>query len=118
MKRIKLVFLVLIMTLVLSACEVGAEAIENVDIEDYSLLYSGENYTVFVKKDIDPDAVYTRIAHGIGHSDDDTCVVGDYEAVNYIFLYKDNYYDIVEFNKFRIIECSDLEVIGVKGEDD
>ena len=51
-----------------------------------------------------------------GIKKDELCYVGNYEEVNYMFYYKDRYYDIVEFNKFNIVSCEDLSEMNVTGE--
>ena len=55
------------------------------------------------------------IGYSIG-SKTTTCIVGSYEKSNYIFLYNDLYYDIVEASKLDLFTCSELTEIGVIGD--
>ena len=116
MKRTLLIG-VLCLVILLSSCGVDAEPLEKPNIEDFEELYVGDDFTVFVKSEIDPNAMYYKPAIGFGYGED-TCYVSGYEMVNYMFLYKGEYYNINEFNKFRMVTCEDLTEMGVNDEFD
>lgn len=117
MMRISSLVSVIILVIVLCACGINANPIENPNIDDFVELYVGDDYIVLVRTEIEPDAIYHRAAFSFGYGDN-SCTVGGYEESNYMFLYKGNYYDIVQFNKFRVSTCDDLTEIGIKGEFD
>lgn len=116
MKNSIMFLFIVLCILILTSCGVNAEPIENPELDEFTELYVGEDFTILVRSDIDPDTLYIKISYGYGF-DNQTCSVGQYERLNYMFNYKDNYYDIVEFNKFKLINCDDLLIMGVTGED-
>jgi len=117
MRIFSLVSVVVVLVILLCACGINANPIENPNTDDFEELYVGDKYTVLVRIEIDPDTPYHRVAISFWNGVN-SCHVGGYEEANYMFLYKGNYYDIVEFNKFRVATCDDLTEIGVKGEFD
>ncbi len=115
MKRIISLLSIFIFVVMLCSCGLIAEPIKNPKNDEFEEYYVGDDFTVFIRSEIDPDTLYSRVAFGFGFKGD-TCSVGSYEVENYMFHYKDKYYDIVEFNIFRIVSCDDLTDIGIKGE--
>jgi len=114
MRKSVLLFSVFLFVLLLSSCGIQANPIEDPDIEKFEELYVDDDFSVFIKSEEYRAGMYTMEAYGFGYNDD-ICTVGSYERTNYMFYYKDKYYDIVEFNKFRLIECDDLSEIGIIG---
>jgi hypothetical protein len=117
MKRVILLVLVTYAAILLCSCGYNAKPIENPEIDKFEEYYIGDNFTVLKRSEIDPEMLYAMIAYGFGlGTENDTCNVGEYERYNYMFFYRENYYDIVEFNKFHIVSCDDLFEMNVKEE--
>jgi hypothetical protein len=112
MRKVVLMISIIWIVVMLSSCGELAEPIENPNIDEFEELYVGDDYSILVRSEIDPDMLYTMEAYGFGYGDN-VCNVGSYHRINYMFYYKENYYDIVEFNKLRMISCDDLREIGI-----
>lgn len=115
MKRMVVVCIVISLVVLLSSCGSKAEPFENPSIENYYEFYKAEDYVIYKSSYIDPDIYYTAIGYVFG-IDDDTCTVGSFDNIHYLFYYKEEYYKIFEFNKLDIASCKDLRDSGLLGE--
>lgn len=112
MKRLLLSTLILILLIGLVGCNnEKAIPLENPELELFSVLYENDDYSI-LKRTVITDQVYIMIAYYVGHGDN-TCILGQYHKVNYLLLYNEEYYDIIEANKLDVYTCSDLINIGV-----
>ena len=110
--------LLLLMILILSGCGEKPVPLENPEMELFEVQYENEEFIVYIRSYIDPDLAYTMEAYSFG-LDEETCLIGSFHRRNYIFEIEDEYYEIVEANKFGIISCDDLveaRVIGANEE--
>jgi len=113
MKRLILAVMALLFAISMSACQTY-EPIENPEPELFSVLHEDENFTLLIRTYIDPDQLYNSIGIGIKGPKGQVCLVGSYQIVNYIVLYKGEYYDIVSAVAMTLFTTSDLTEWGIK----
>lgn len=86
MKRSILIIGLISIMMLLSSCGLNAVPIENPEIDHFEEYFVGDNYTVLIRSEIDPDMLYYMIGYGFGlGTKNDTCTVGEYERYNYMF---------------------------------
>lgn len=112
MKKVIVLVSVIIILIFLNGCETP-EPLENPSPELFSDFYVDDEYMILKKTHIDPVAIYNAYAVILETFDGDTCTVGHYHEVNYMFLYNEKYYGIREASKLDIFTCDDLEEVNV-----
>lgn len=112
MRKLFISLLLFVLILGLAACNnEKAIPLENPEPELFSIIYESDEYSI-LKRTVITDQVYNMIAYYVGHGEN-TCTVGEYHKANYLILYNEEYYDIVEANKLDLYKCSDLINLGV-----
>ena len=112
MKHITIIIIMFIASLSLIGCET-AKPLENVQIDAYESIFKSTHYEVFVRLDMDINKTYVLIGYEISSKRNTTCSVGLDVLENYIFLYHDAYYDVIEASKLNIFTGQDLIDIGM-----
>jgi hypothetical protein len=116
MKKIFDLLAFFVFVIVLTSCRSEkAIALENPQIELFNVIYESDEYSIFIRTDIDAGQSFYKPAYTVG-IDGETCIVGEEQKYNYRILYNEKYYDIVEANKFSLFTCSELREIGVIGD--
>ncbi|GEM_PF-2233366 len=108
MKRYLVITLLMITPFLISCGYVAP--LENPEPELFSVFHEGDDFTILMRTEIDPDTLYVSMGYGIKSPKGYACITGAYEMVNYMVLYNDKYYDIVsgaEFNIYSAFELSD-----------
>lgn len=113
MKKLILSIIIFVLAISISACNPKVVPMENPESELFSVFYEGEDYTILIRTNIDPDALYYAYARGIGN-EKDNCVVGDAHIKNYRVLYKEKYYDIVDGENLGLYSVQDLMDMGIE----
>ena len=114
MKKINVVYILMLMMLVLSGCQEKAVPLENLELENYEVYYAFDEYTIY-KRSIIEEQVYLMYAFIIG-DEDDSCTIGNYHEVNFMVFHNDEYYGIQEFNKTGMYDCGALLKSGFLNE--
>lgn len=112
MKKCLRIGSIIFILFVLMGCET-AKPLESVEIKDYQSFYESEHYEVFVRLDMDINKVYALIGFEIAAKRGTECMVGLAILENYIFLYHDAYYDVLEASHLNIFTGQDLIKIGM-----
>ena len=112
MRKLRIIISMIILSGFLIGCET-AKPLENVQIDAYESIFKSTHYEVFVRSDMDINKTYVLIGYEISSKRSTTCTVGLDVLENYIFLYHDAYYHIIEASKLNIFTGQDLMDIGM-----
>jgi hypothetical protein len=112
MRKLRIIMSMIILSGFLMGCET-AKPLENVQIDAYESIHKNTHYEVFVRSDMDINKTYVLIGYEISSKRSTTCTVGLDVLENYIFLYHDAYYHIIEASKLNIFTGQDLMDIGM-----
>jgi len=94
MKKITLSILMLFLTISFSACAYKVTPLENPQPELFSLFYTGSDYEIYKRIDIDDEKIYPLIGFPIKSEKSTTCTIGLNHLENYIVRYSNEYYDL------------------------
>jgi hypothetical protein len=112
MRKFGMFMIIFISAFLFMGCET-AKPLESVEINDYQSLHKSEHYEVFVRRDMDINKVYLSIGFEIAAKRGTECSVGLAILENYIFLYHDAYYNVLEASQLKIFTGQDLIKIGM-----
>lgn len=82
--------------------------VDNPQPELFSVLHEGEDFTLFIRTYIDPNALYYSYAVNLVTPDGEVCVIGDYEMQNYLVEYDNQYYNILGGYQLELFTTEEL----------
>ncbi|MDD3123074.1 MAG: hypothetical protein PHC62_06095 [Candidatus Izemoplasmatales bacterium] len=112
MKRFLMIMTIFFLTILLVGCA-NVVTLDNPEPELFSVFHEGDNYIIFIRTEIDPDQLYDSMGYYIKGPKGYSCLVGAYEKVNYIVLYNDEYYDIINGAQMNLYTTQELIDWGV-----
>ncbi len=111
MKKIVLLIIIILVVVLIKTWGFWATPIENPEVDMFEEYYVDDDFTVYIRSEL--VEYWEMVGYGFGKRFATQCMVGGYEDANYMFYYKDKYYDIVEINKINIVSCEDLYKMGM-----
>ena len=111
MKRILSFFIAGISLLLLGCTKVMP--LENPEPELFSTFHEGDDFTILKRTDIDPNQLYNTIGLIINSPKGYTCLVGEFERLNYLVLFEEEYYDIINGSYLKLYTASELTDWGI-----
>ena len=111
MKRI-LSFFVAGIALLLVGCT-KVEPLENPEPELFTSFHEGEDFSILRRTDIDPNQGYIMIGLIINSPKGYTCIVGEFERQNYLVLFEDEYYDLINGSYLKLYTANELVDWGI-----
>ena len=111
MKRF-LTFLMVLISMFLFGCS-KVSPLENPEPELFSSFHEEDEFTILKRTEINPDQIYISIGYIINSPKGYSCLVGQYEKVNYIVLYDDDYYDIIGASQLKLFTADELSDWGI-----
>jgi len=113
MKKVALGILMLFLTISFSACVYKVAPLENPQPELFSLFYTGSNYEIYKRIDIDDEKIYPLIGFPIESDKGTTCTIGLNHLENYIVLYGNEYYDLQSGAHLNLYNGNQLINMGI-----
>ncbi|MFA5006034.1 MAG: hypothetical protein WC509_00990 [Candidatus Izemoplasmatales bacterium] len=110
MKRYMLLSLLILVAMSLSACS-KVEAIEDVDIAEYTVLHAEDDFVIFVVRDIPTDQIMPCLV--MEHPDYDFCCLGLTAKYSYIVRYDDKYISLWDGFDLELYTTPELMEYGV-----
>jgi hypothetical protein len=113
MKKVILSMLLLTFTISFSACTNNGVPLENPQPELFSLFYTGDDYEIYKRIDIDEEKTYALIGYPIESDKGTTCTIGLIHLENYIVLYNNEYYDLQTGARLNLYKGNELINMGI-----
>lgn len=111
MKRIFSLFIAGIALLLVGCTKVMP--LENPEPELFASFYAGDDFTILKRDDIDSNQFYNAIGLIINSPKGYTCIVGEFERLNYLVLFEDEYYDIINGSYLKLYTANELIEWGI-----
>ncbi|PKK97661.1 MAG: hypothetical protein CVV57_10895 [Tenericutes bacterium HGW-Tenericutes-2] len=111
MKRILSFFIAAIALLLVGCTKILP--LDNPEPELFSTFHEGDDFTILKRIDIDPNQIYYCIGLIINSPKGYTCLVGEYERLNYLVLFEDEYYDIINGSYLNLYTANELIDWGI-----
>ncbi len=113
MKKMVLGILIFFLILSLFGCSSKVAPLENPQPELFTLFYTGENYEIYKRTEIDEEKLYILIGFPIESDSGTSCTIGLYHLENYIVFYHEKYYDLQAGARLNLFSGNDLIVMGI-----
>lgn len=113
MKKCILFLIMFSFILSLFACSQKIAPLENPQPELFTLFYSGENYSIYKRIDIDEEKFYPLLGFPLESEKGTSCSVGLYHLENYIVFYDDYYYDLQSSTRLKLFNGNELTTMGI-----
>lgn len=111
MKRYFVILMIFIL-IFLVGCS-NAKPLDNPEPELFSVFQEKEDFTLFIRTEIDSDQFYNLMAYYIKGPRGYECFVGQDIMVNYIVLHEDKYYDVVSGAQMNLFTTDELIEWGI-----
>ena len=108
MKKVGLSFLIFILMITLLGCTNIVEPLENPESELFTVFYTGDNYEIYKRTEIDENKFYPLIGFPVKSDKGTSCTIGLYHLENYIVHYKEDYYDLQSGSRLDLFTGNDL----------
>ena len=109
------IIMLLFVLLLLAGCTEEIEPIENPIVEDFNIFYAeDEDFTIYRRTEIDDDVIYTMIGYQLDDGDSGL-LIGSYHMLNFMVLYDDEFYTLLDGNKLGLYSGQDLIDFGIDG---
>lgn len=113
MKKVGLSFLIFILMITLLGCTSIVEPLENPESELFTVFYTGSNYEIYKRTEIDEEKIYPLIGFPVKSDKGTSCTIGLYHLENYIVQYKEDYYDLQSGSRLNLFTGNKLIDIGI-----
>lgn len=106
MKRLLIIMMFLVVISMVSCDKIVP--LENPEPSLFDFYQIEENFTILKRSDIDPNQAYITLAYIIQSPKGQSFFIGQYEMLNYMVLYDDDYYDLQNASYLSLFTADDL----------